>query len=94
MTPSHELKSRLPEYQCFKIVRAARVLEINLPRRSLVLAPAFGPSIEVEMTDEFWRRNRVEVGGYYVQYEDGYASYSPAAAFESGYTIINPAERG
>lgn len=25
-------------------------------------------------------------GGYYVRYEDGYESFSPAGAFESGYT--------
>ena len=25
------------------------------------------------------------VGGYYVRYEDGYESWSPAGAFESGY---------
>ena len=26
--------------------------------------------------------------GYYVVYEDGYASWSPSAAFESGYTLV------
>lgn len=29
-----------------------------------------------------------EVGGYFVRYEDGYTSYSPAAAFEGGYTEL------
>ena len=29
-----------------------------------------------------------EVGGYYVVYEDGYKSFSPAGAFESGYTPL------
>jgi hypothetical protein len=29
-----------------------------------------------------------EVGWYYVQYPDGYESFSPAAAFEEGYTLI------
>ncbi len=29
---------------------------------------------------------KTEVGGYYVVYEDGYKSFSPAGAFESGYT--------
>ena len=28
------------------------------------------------------------VGGYYVRYEDGYESWSPAKAFEEGYTRI------
>lgn len=29
-----------------------------------------------------------KVGGYYVVYEDGYESWSPAEAFEKGYTLI------
>jgi hypothetical protein len=28
------------------------------------------------------------IGGSYVRYEDGYESFSPAAAFESGYTKV------
>lgn len=28
------------------------------------------------------------VGGYYVRYEDGYESWSPAKAFEEGYTRL------
>ena len=28
------------------------------------------------------------VGGYFVRYEDGYESFSPAAAFEGGHTPI------
>lgn len=31
-----------------------------------------------------------QVGGYFVQYQDGYASYSPAEAFEQGYTKSTP----
>ena len=27
------------------------------------------------------------VGGYFVRYKDGYESYSPAAAFEEGYSL-------
>ena len=33
------------------------------------------------------------VGGYYVRYEDGYESWSPAQAFEEGYTRILGAAR-
>lgn len=29
-----------------------------------------------------------EVGGYYIVYKDGYCSFSPAGAFESGYTRL------
>jgi hypothetical protein len=34
------------------------------------------------------KKHRPQVGGYYVLYEDGYHSFSPAPAFESGYSLI------
>lgn len=37
---------------------------------------------------EYFRKHQPQAGGYYVVYEDGYCSYSPAAAFESGYTRV------
>lgn len=36
----------------------------------------------------FVAKHKPEVGGYFVQYADGYQSYSPAKAFEEGYTRI------
>jgi hypothetical protein len=33
-------------------------------------------------------KHRTEAGGYYVVYPDGYKSFSPAAAFEDGYTLM------
>lgn len=33
-------------------------------------------------------KHNPQPGGYYVVYEDGYKSFSPAAAFESGYSLI------
>lgn len=38
---------------------------------------------------EWSRRHAPESGGYYVVYDDGYASFSPAKAFEEGYTLID-----
>ena len=32
------------------------------------------------------KKHNPQAGGYYVVYEDGYKSWSPAEAFESGYT--------
>lgn len=37
---------------------------------------------------DWFRKHNPEIGGYYVVYEDGYKSYSPAKAFEEGYTRI------
>jgi hypothetical protein len=37
---------------------------------------------------KWMEKNNPQAGGYFVRYEDGYESFSPAAAFESGYTRI------
>lgn len=36
----------------------------------------------------FMAKHKPDVGGYFVVYKDGYKSYSPAKAFEEGYTRI------
>src|SRR5262245_23988923 len=41
------------------------------------------------VSEEYVRKHNPQAGGYWVQYEDGYQSFSPAAAFESGYTLIS-----
>lgn len=37
----------------------------------------------------WYRKHRPEKGGYFVAYKDGYESFSPAQAFEDGYTKIS-----
>lgn len=37
---------------------------------------------------EFMAKHKPEEGGYMVFYADGYISYSPAGAFEDGYTLM------
>jgi hypothetical protein len=85
----------LPQYKCHKIVNAARITEIQKGVSSdphsvfhdfnLVFGD-IGASKHV--TAEWVERFRPDTGGYYVVYEDGYASFSPAKAFEEGYTLI------
>lgn len=36
--------------------------------------------------EEYMDKHNPQVGGYYVVYADGYKSWSPAQAFEEGYT--------
>ena len=43
--------------------------------------------IEWATTQEFITRHNPVQGGYIVQYEDGYMSYSPQGAFEEGYAL-------
>lgn len=47
----------------------------------------------IPVTAEWYRKHAPQVGGYYVVYADGYTSYSPARAFEAGYTrVVNDTE--
>lgn len=44
-------------------------------------------SVAVDMA---WiEKHKPVIGGYYVRYADGYESFSPADAFEAGYTAID-----
>lgn len=82
----------LPLWQCHKVVHAAQIDSIrdqHVPDGGAVLGLTGGYSVKV---DSSWcARHQARVGGYYVIYEDGYASYSPQAAFESGYMPITNA---
>lgn len=82
----------LPQYQSHKIVRAAKITEIKQPDGpqgfSLLLLAFVGSGITVTMSPDWMEKHTPEVGGYIVAYPDGYVSYSPASAFESGYMPI------
>lgn len=45
----------------------------------------YGP---FDVSQSYMTRHDPHVGGYYVVYGDGYKSFSPAGAFEEGYTRI------
>lgn len=90
----------------FKITRIEAVPaagEVRVSRYRLAGEYFSGQFVEVGLT--FFRArssdNRRElevphdyVGGYLVQYEDGYLSWSPAEAFEKGYTPIGDGHVG
>lgn len=95
----------MPRYQCHKRVWALKIKEVikhahpdsNADDAAFEASPAFnGASLFIEDSgyapigvDAAWyRKHNPEAGGYVV-YEDGYKSYSPAKAFEAGYTRIN-----
>lgn len=75
---------QLPHWKSHKVVAADKIIKVwhNGTRWDL----ACGATIKI--SDEL--RNRVPQGvaaggGYYVRYEDGFESWSPADAFEKGY---------
>lgn len=82
----------LPRYRSHKEVCALKIARTNWTDggRKLEIVPedkGFSPFIPSE---NFTRRNvgNYLPGGYYVRYADGYESFSPAKAFEEGYTRI------
>lgn len=85
-------KSEMPKYRCHKTVHAMKIDKIVDPTppgnesdgsRILVCE---GSAIKADW--DYMRKHKPEVGGYYVVYDDGYKSFSPAKAFEDGYTRI------
>jgi hypothetical protein len=92
-----EAAVQLPRYKCHKEVWAAKIMAVDVKRGvegfrlGARLSLDFGDGREsayAEVDGKWLSKHSPEVGGYYVQYDDGYRSYSPAAAFESGYTLI------
>ena len=79
----------LPQYKCHKIVGAAKILQLENTSWGAVLWLSLdGGPVELRVSSEYVAKHNPQVGGYYVVYEDGYESWSPADAFESGYTKV------
>ncbi len=81
----------LPLYQCHKKVRAFKITAMEAsPDGSLValLGGQCNPPYRVEVTAGYMLKHTPQVGDYYVLYDDGYESRSPAEPFEDGYTSV------
>lgn len=85
----------MPKYRSHKEVWALKIAELK-PRQpddgTLMMTPAesgYGPIL---LDADYCAKHKPQVGGYYVVYADGYKSWSPAQAFDEGYTRINPKE--
>jgi len=85
----------MPRYRCHKEVWALKIKEITDPTipgnesdGSLMLHVEGDGYAPILVGREYVRRHSPKPGGYYVVYKDGYVSWSPADAFEEGYTLI------
>ncbi len=81
-------KTDLPTYLCRKTVRAAKINKVLLFADSsttavLVVHPN---DKKISVGPDYLAKHKPRAGGYYVLYKDGYESWSPAKAFEEGYT--------
>lgn len=83
----------MKKFKSHKIVEAARIVRIEDNPQPNAHNPMGNREIELDtgtvlMGAMHTQLNNAEVGGYYVRYADGYCSYSPAKAFEEGYTEV------
>ena len=79
----------LPKYKCHKLVWALKIKAILInDDGSAIITPHEDGYAPFPVTTEYMVKHSPRDGGYYVQYEDGYKSYSPPQAFESGYSPI------
>ena len=53
-----------------------------------MITPADDRYAPFSVTTEYMNKHNPQPGGYYVVYTDDYKSFSPAEAFEGGYTLI------
>lgn len=95
-------QTKMPRYQSHKKVWALKIKSIifdaDLARAdnretdgSALIVPEESLYAPFKVDAAYVHKHDPKVGGYYVVYEDGYKSWSPAEAFESGYTrIVNP----
>ncbi len=91
--------AEMPKYKCHKIVHALKIERIDLDSDkahtenretdgSAIITPADEGFAQFKVDHQYVRKHQPKAGGYYVVYDDGYKSWSPAEAFEQGYSKI------
>lgn len=97
---SENAQAQMPRYQCHKKVWALKIKSIDFDWQaaqrenretdgSATITPEDPRYAPFRVDHAYVRKHDPKVGGYYVVYDDGYKSYSPAKAFEEGYSLIS-----
>ncbi len=83
----------MPKYVSHKEVHALKIEAAYLNGHGsegfATLVPENKEYAPIQVNSEYWNKHKPYGGGYYVVYPDGYKSFSPQGAFESGYTLID-----
>jgi hypothetical protein len=85
--------AEMPRYQCFKKVWALKIKDIKFKPIgdgycTATITPEEPGYAPFDVDTHYIDKHHPEAGGYYVVYEDGYKSFSPAKAFEEGYVRV------
>ena len=97
------VSKEMPKYKCHKEVWALKIAKIEAraadgdatsvaEQGGATITPADEGYAPFEVNREYMEKHKPQVGGYYVVYKDGYKSFSPAEAFEDGYTLLGQGE--
>jgi len=92
-------EQEMPKYKCHKEVWALKIAGIEFETSTTddeghrvdggaTIIPADEGYASFRVDAEYINKHKPQIGGYYVVYEGGYKSFSPAEAFENGYTKI------
>ena len=95
-----ETTAQMPRYRCHKEVWALKIFNVLLDSQraknegretdgSAFLVPEDQRYSAIKVDANYVNKHKPQPGGYYVIYADGYKSFSPADAFEDGYTLID-----
>jgi len=90
------MSTEMPKYQSHKKVWGLKIKSIVRDGEgenresdgSSMITPEEQGYAPFKVNNEYMRKHKPQVGGYFVQYEGGYKSFSPAKEFEEGYTLI------
>lgn len=77
-------------FESHKTVEAYKIVSV-MPTNDggkLSLEKRDGSTLRVKVSHAYMLKHEPRAGGYYVKYVDGYESFSPAKAFEDGYTLL------
>ena len=87
--------AEMPRYKCHKDVWALKIADVIDPTQdgnesdgSRILSFADAGFGAIRVPQDYVRKHNPQAGGYYVVYKDGYKSFSPADAFEEGYSRV------
>lgn len=80
-------RAKLPRWQCHKQVTAGCIIRIERCMDGGATL-YFPDDLSTRVNEAYLERCRPDTGGYWVRYDDDYESYSPQAAFEDGYTLL------
>lgn len=99
MNQECQAAAEMPRYKCHKEVWALKISAIardsDKAREeqretdgSATITPAEDGYAPFKVDANYMHKHKPEAGGYYVVYADGYKSFSPAKAFEDGYSPV------